>query len=316
MYPGAYFNHNREYLKLDDDIEKIKISDRTIGWLKIFGSEKNLNNLPIIVLFHGNASYADEQMAKHTQIINNLEKQNDNFAILSIEYSSYLPKHESVKKHTKANQTNLEKDAQATYNYLTKTKNINPKNLTFYGESLGSYPTLFLASKNKEANKYIVNCPLSSTQNKILWPSNNRLLNALLLPFNILIFLIAYPFIDQLNNHNNIKKAANDPNNNIPIEIIADNKDRVLPPKHHAKQLEPYASTYTELHDTRSKSGAHHIGNTTIEHLYKTMLPDILNNHSHSNHKTIAKLPTKDPSFSHINKLHSQETSMPSIGIS
>ena len=232
-----------------------------------------------MVIFHGSNSYADQILASHKDIINKLGKDKNNFAILSVEYSSYLPKTETQISRTKPSQKSIEQDALSTYNYLTQKQNINPKNLTFYGESLGSYPTLFLASKGKTANKFIVNCPVASTKQKILHPTPNRIINILLFPISLLLYCITYPFADKLDNKSNIKEASKHGQN---IEIIADKKDIILPPRNHAKLLKPYASKYTKLKNSQSTSGFHHTGTATIESLYQEHLSDILETNKNS----------------------------------
>eukprot|EP01023_Acetabularia_acetabulum_P034054 TRINITY_DN31976_c0_g4_i1.p1 TRINITY_DN31976_c0_g4~~TRINITY_DN31976_c0_g4_i1.p1 ORF type:complete len:283 (-),score=30.96 TRINITY_DN31976_c0_g4_i1:489-1337(-) len=137
---------------------------------------------------HGNAT--DLGYAIHS--ISQLMRQT-RCNILCYDYTGYgrsSPGIEPKPNHTLA-------DIKACYNCLVHTKNINPKNIVLYGESLGSGPTVWLASKTPEIGGVILHAALLSGLRVLApgaswWPSvldvypNDKLIKDIRSPVQII----------------------------------------------------------------------------------------------------------------------------------
>jgi len=193
----------KRHIALPSDCERHNINGRTDGFLQQYGDRsKDISEIPVILYFHGTSCLAEDKIKTHDRIIRDLGLENSNFAIMAVEYSFYLENAKHI-----GGERALERDAEHAYNYVTKSLGIPEKNLKIYGESLGSYPALHLAKQGKKASEFILNCPFSSSYNKIANSklANNEVKNFFLQTLFHLIFFLFYPFIDKLNNQENIR---------------------------------------------------------------------------------------------------------------
>ncbi len=259
IFPGAYRKNTAGKAGFKPPQNELNLNGTT-AFINQYGNKnRDLKDIPILVVFHGNNSQAEYNLEAHDKTINILRKTNQDFAVLAVEYNSYAnPK-------IKPSEKGIKQDADNVYNALIK-QGINPKNLTICGESLGSVPALHLATKHAEP-KYLINSPLASTYDvaKQRLQQSNILIQLIAFP----LCLLLYPFVDKLNNREQIKNVSNPEN----VTIFVDQKDKTLPPELHARKLERLnpAVSYLELSDTTSKSGMFHVGAPGRTMLYEEL---------------------------------------------
>ncbi|MBN1689117.1 MAG: alpha/beta hydrolase [Candidatus Omnitrophica bacterium] len=115
------------------------------GWFLQAGNEKG-----VILFLHGNAGNISGRLFKAKGWVDR------GISVLLIDYRSY-GKSEGEIKHGE----DIVRDAEAAYQWLVQEKKTLPEDIIFYGESLGSYPAIRLASEKKAA-ALILEAPYTS----------------------------------------------------------------------------------------------------------------------------------------------------------
>jgi len=100
-------------------------------------------NAPTILFFHGNAGNIADRGDK-LAIFRHLHAN-----VFIIDYRGY------GRSEGTPNEAGTYRDAQAAYDYLTKTLNLEPRTILLYGESLGAAIAVELATKNSVAGVVI-----------------------------------------------------------------------------------------------------------------------------------------------------------------
>jgi len=121
-------------------------------------------------------------------------------------------------------ETNMKQDIRAVYDYLTKTKGVDPKNITIYGESIGTYPTVWLASRKDVECNVILHAGFSSIKN--LFPYGLRWM------------------VTEFNSEKYMK------NNHNKTLIIHSEHDELIPYEHSQKMFELCPSKHKHHHST------------------------------------------------------------------
>lgn len=177
---------------------------------------ENKNAYFTILVSHGNA----EDLGS---ILPYLKKLNSiGFSILAYDYQGYGT------SGGKPSEKNTYEDINAAYRYLTQILNINSQQIILLGRSLGTGPTLELASKHKVAG-IILESPMMTA---------SRVMTKI--PFFIL---------DKYRNDRKIKKV------NVPILFIFGSQDRIIGPW-HSQSL--FAISESSLKQVYKVEGANH----------------------------------------------------------
>ena len=149
-----------------------------------------------ILYSHGNA----EDLGDIQFVLEDLR--NLGFAVFSYDYRGYGT------SQGKPTETTTYKDIDAAYNYLTQKLGINPKKIILYGRSVGSGPSVDLASRKPVGGLILENTFVST--------------------FRVATRIPIVPF-DKFNNIAKIKKVRS------PILIMYGKADRVIPFWHGEK---------------------------------------------------------------------------------
>ena len=125
------------------------------GWyLHALGSDSSSAGLReeegVILFFHGNAGNISNRLSK---VKGWIEKR---YSVLLIDYRSYGQSEGKIES-----QEDILYDAEAALKWLLEVKKIDSKKIVFYGESLGSFPAVTLATKYS-AKALILEAPFTS----------------------------------------------------------------------------------------------------------------------------------------------------------
>lgn len=203
----------------EQDIVKLITSDgKKISTIFLY----NKNAKYTIIYSHGNAvdiGYMNKFLQKYHL---------NNYSILSYDYHGYGTSEGCPTEE------NTYKDIKAAYDYLTINKQIDPSSIILIGNSVGSGPTLELATKEKVGGVVLE--------------------SAFVTAFRVLTRLPLF-FVDKYRNNQKIKKLT------VPVLFIYGNKDKTVSPW-HSKSLYKLASSPKKIVEV---DGADH------NNLYKVM---------------------------------------------
>lgn len=98
-------------------------------------------------------------MAQNITNYQNLYKEiiNKRFGVFAVEYRSY-----GINKYATISEDRLRKDVRTAFDYLVKTKNISPQNITVVGHSMGGALATYLATKYKNIKNLILISPIAN----------------------------------------------------------------------------------------------------------------------------------------------------------
>lgn len=202
--PDSKISSTPEKYKLDYqdiwiDIEKEKIH----GWW--IPTKTKL--APTILYFHGNASNNGD-VVDNAAIFNQI-----GLSTLLIDYRGY-----GKSIGTFPSETRVYEDAEAAWNYLTKTKQIKPQDIFVYGHSLGGAIAIDLAIKQPDMGGLITEGTFTSIKNTA---SYNPLFK--LFPLNLIV----------TQRFDSISKI---PSLQTPLLMFHGDNDEIIPPE-MAKEL-------------------------------------------------------------------------------
>jgi abhydrolase domain-containing protein 17 len=156
--PKSYeFAYSAEYIGVDEkyitdyfEVFYTKTKRKNnIACLHIKCSKKNDSKYTIL-FSHGNAADLGMLTGFYLRIVNLL-----NVNLFSYDYSGY------GKSSGRASEKNLYADIEAAYNILLEKYNLKPENVILYGQSIGTAPTVDLATKIEPAG-VVLHSPLMS----------------------------------------------------------------------------------------------------------------------------------------------------------
>ncbi|HXV28222.1 MAG TPA: alpha/beta hydrolase [bacterium] len=135
FFPEKAFYETPEQYGLNWEDVFIQTEDQVKihGWYLDAPLEKG-----VILFFHGNAGNISGRLFKAKGWIDR------GYSVLLIDYRGY-GKSEKKIEHGK----DILVDAQAAFRWLTEVRKISPEKLVLYGESIGTYPALQLATANR-----------------------------------------------------------------------------------------------------------------------------------------------------------------------
>jgi len=169
-----------------------------------------------LLFSHGNAedlSYIEEWLEELSESLN--------VNVLAYEYSGYGFSSSEHNTPLTPSEDFCYSDINAAYDYLTKTKNINPQQIVIFGRSLGTGPSVDLASK-QQCGGLILQSPLKSAV-RVVWDS---------------YFTPLLP-IDIFNNISKIGKVK------CPVLVVHGDRDAVINVE-HGKAIFKAVKTYKE----------------------------------------------------------------------
>ena len=137
--PDMYgFKWEVVYINVEEGVE-------TYNWYIKAPEEKG-----VILLFHGNAGNISSRLFKAKGWIDR------GYSVFLASYRGYGKSTGEIKT-----ENDLVKDAKKDLEWLTDKKSYNLGDIVFYGESLGTYPALYLGSENK-VKAVILEAPYTS----------------------------------------------------------------------------------------------------------------------------------------------------------
>jgi hypothetical protein len=174
------------------------------------------NNMPVFVLFHGNAGNISERAFKQRFFTQR------GYGFLLAEYRGY------GRNAGSPTENGLYTDARAALAWLTKTQKIDESRIILFGESIGCGVASEMAIEFKKSRALILEAPFTSAVNIVgdVYPW--------LLPFK-------YLTLDQYDN------AAKAPYFSMPVLIVSGDHDRVIPHRHSLELLETVGSPVKTL---------------------------------------------------------------------
>lgn len=182
----------------DTSIKKIKtVTGKTISALYM----PNPNSKYIMIYSHGNAEDLG-MIRQHVQQLYNL-----GFSMLAYDYSGYGTSEGSASEYA------TYEDIQAVYDYAITNLGSKPEQIILYGRSLGSGPSIYLASE-VPVRAMILESPFVSA-------------------FRVVTYVPLFP-IDKYNNLARINKIT------VPILFMHGTKDSVIPCWHGQKLYNTY----------------------------------------------------------------------------
>jgi hypothetical protein len=149
-----------------------------------------------LLYFHGNAEdlgHVDPVLEEYRQA---------GFAVFAFDYRGY------GKSTGRATASNVERDAETVFRFLTEKRKVDPEKTVLYGRSVGSGPATFLALEHDCAALVLESAFVSA--------------------FRVRTRIALFPF-DRFNNLERIKKVDE------PLLIVHGKKDRIVPFWHAQK---------------------------------------------------------------------------------
>ncbi len=174
------------------------------------------NNMPVFVLFHGNAGNISNRVYKQEFFTKS------GYGFLLAEYRGFGNNPGSPSEDGFYN------DARAAMNWLIKTQKIDESRIIIYGESIGSGPASQMAVEYKKAKALILEAPFTSATN---------------LASDIYPWLLAVKFLT-FDKYDNIDKAAYF---SMPVLIVNGDKDSVIPYVHGERLIQAVGSPIKKL---------------------------------------------------------------------
>lgn len=185
----------------DTNIKKIVTTDgKTISALYFVSPKAKYT----IIYSHGNAEDLGT-IYSHVESLHEL-----GFNVLAYDYEGYGT------SEGKPSEKATYRDIDASYNYLIKVHSVKPKNIILYGRSVGSGPTVDLASRKLVGGVILESAFVSA--------------------YRVVTFVPLFPF-DKFKNLHKINKM------NAPLLVIHGNKDTVVPFWHGEKLYNEYNGT-------------------------------------------------------------------------
>ena len=137
-------------------IPELKNITKEVNIGKTYGWDINPNNSKkYLVFLHGASQNITLNQELYKSIIDKT-----NYAVLAPEYRSFGKTKEKI-----FTISNLKEDTNSVYTYLTKDKNIKPKNIIVVGHSFGGYVAAQMTKSHQNISKLILVAPIDSFEN-------------------------------------------------------------------------------------------------------------------------------------------------------
>ncbi|MGC9502264.1 alpha/beta hydrolase [Baaleninema sp.] len=148
FFPSRYLKATPETVNLDYQSLWIPVKNQQLyGW---FIPAQN-SDAPVILYFNGNASNIGD-------VVNKAARFHEwGWSVILVDYRGY-----GKSSPPFPNETRVYRDAEATWQYLTETLEIDPAKIVIYGWSIGGAVAIDLAAKHPEAGALIVEASFTS----------------------------------------------------------------------------------------------------------------------------------------------------------
>jgi hypothetical protein len=173
-------------------------------------------NMPVFVLFHGNAGNISERAFKQQFFTQR------GYGFLLAEYRGY------GRNAGSPSENGLYSDARAAITWLVKTQKIDESRIILYGESIGSGIASQMAVEFKKSKALILEAPFTSGVNIV---------------GDVYPWLLFFKYLT-LDQYDNLSKA---PYFSMPVLIVSGDHDSVIPQRHSTQLMAAVGSPVQKL---------------------------------------------------------------------